>query len=85
MAKSVHRRVTSLLHEVRPELPRSSVTGSSTLTDDLGFDSLSLMALAVRLHEEIGVDLAELAARAADIRTVDDLIATVDGISHARR
>lgn len=85
LGKSSRQRIITLVHGVRPDFPRTSLTGEIRLRDDLGLDSLSLVALSVRLHEDLGVDLMALAERAADIQTIDDLVAAVDGITRAQR
>jgi acyl carrier protein len=84
LGRSLQGRVIALVHEVRPEIPKSSLGGEVRLRQDLGFDSLSLVALSMRLHQDLGVDLVALAERAPDIVTVDDLVAVVSGITDAR-
>jgi len=45
------------------------------LGNDLGVESLSLVSVAVRLGEELGVDIVEQGAELGDLRTVGDVIA----------
>ncbi|TDB90328.1 hypothetical protein E1264_05450 [Actinomadura sp. KC216] len=74
-------RVLSLLAKSQPGLSASGLRGDQRLQEDLGLDSLSVVAVAVRLHEELGVDLAALAERAPSVVTVDDLVKTVESLT----
>lgn len=84
LGKSLQKRVIALIREVRPDIPPASLVGDIRLREDLGLDSLSLVALSVRLHEELGVDLMALAERAVAVQTIDDLIVAVDGSIHVQ-
>jgi acyl carrier protein len=57
--------------EIRPEM---------SLQRDLAMDSLALVAFAVRLGEEFGIDLNQFADRIGDTRTVNDVIVTAKSI-----
>ncbi|ROO90824.1 acyl carrier protein [Actinocorallia herbida] len=81
--RDVRRSVTSLIGQIRPGLPAAALTGGALLREDLGLDSLATVGLAVRLHDELGVDLAALAERAASVLTVDDLVTVLEELTHA--
>jgi acyl carrier protein len=83
--RSTRDRVTALLRQVRPEAGRAELRGDLALAQDLGFDSLSVVALAVLLHEQLGVDLAAMAERGPSIQTVDDLVAVVESLTNGTR
>jgi acyl carrier protein len=51
-----------------------------SLQRDLAMDSLALVAFAVRLGEEFGIDLNQFADRIGDTRTVNDVIVTAKSI-----
>jgi acyl carrier protein len=57
--------------EIRPEM---------SLQRDLAMDSLALVAFAVRLGEEFGIDLNQFADKIGDTRTVNDVIVTAKSI-----
>jgi acyl carrier protein len=80
-ARSTRQRVVALVHQVRPEVAASTLSGGVRLQQDLGLDSLAMVALATRLHEDLGIDLIALAQRAPTIKTIDDLVAVVEGLS----
>jgi hypothetical protein len=44
-----------------------------------------VVALAVLLHEQLGVDLAAMAERGPSIQTVDDLVAVVESLTNGTR
>ncbi|MGI8335641.1 acyl carrier protein [Actinomadura scrupuli] len=82
--RDVRRRVTALLGQVRPEIAAMTLRGDLRLQDDLGMDSLSIVALAVRLHEDLGVDLAAIAEHGPSIQTIDDLVAVMESLTHGK-
>ncbi|MBO2448573.1 hypothetical protein J4573_15830 [Actinomadura barringtoniae] len=79
--RDTRSRVLSLLAQTRPDLSARELRGEQRLQQDLGLDSLSVVALAVRLHEEWGLDLVVLAEQAPSIVTVDDLVRTVENLT----
>lgn len=52
-------RLLKLISEVMPEVDVSTATEDSRLVEDLGFDSLAIMMLAMSLEEEFGVHFTE--------------------------
>jgi acyl carrier protein len=72
---SLAERVSGLLLEYVPgqtrELPLNS---SLSLRDELAIDSLSLVALVLRVGDEVGVDVVESGFNLGALLTVGDLI-----------
>jgi acyl carrier protein len=69
------RRVLQLLREVLPwQSAKKELRPQMSLQSDLGIDSLSKVALAVRFQETFGVDLSVLADKFGDVRTVNDVL-----------
>jgi len=58
-------------------LPEDRVQPSSHLVDDLDFDSIDAIELAVRLEESTGIELEEDELKA--LRTVGDVVDLVHG------
>ena len=71
-------KVMSVLRECRPDVPEQTWDPSARFQQDLGFDSLALVAMALRLEEEVGVDPAALTDRAGSITTIADLLLAVE-------
>ncbi len=51
-----------------------SITLDQNLKTDLKFDSVLLVQLAVKMHQEFAVDLGELADQGKEFNTVKDLL-----------
>ncbi|GAB7046419.1 acyl carrier protein [Catenuloplanes indicus] len=71
---STVRRV--LAQETSADVP---IIGTTRLEDDLGLTSLGLTRVFVRLEDETGRELDDAVVLAAELRTVDDLVAAVEG------
>lgn len=74
------RDVIAAVGEVEP----ASVTGSSRLAEDLGFDSLRLVELALALESEFGLDEVD-ETTVLDIATVADVEALILQVTGAAR
>lgn len=59
--------------EMRGKLPASTVIGERTKLDDLGMSSLQVSEVIFSLEEDHGFEFD--AARAADVRTIGDVLA----------
>jgi acyl carrier protein len=57
------------------------VTGSSSLVDDLGADSLDTVEMIMKFEEEFGIDIPD--ADAEKIMTVQDVIAYIEATAAA--
>ena len=53
-------QLKSILGKVLPTVDMSQVTGSTRLMEDLGFDSLALMMLAMEIEDAFGFRFEEL-------------------------
>lgn len=51
----MYKRLLELIKEAMPDLDISKATEDSRLIEDLGFDSLAIMMLAMSLEDEFGV------------------------------
>ena len=51
----MYKRLLELIKEAMPDLDISKATEDSKLFEDLGFDSLAMMMLAMSLEDEFGV------------------------------
>ncbi|WP_460060586.1 acyl carrier protein [Streptomyces sp. YKOK-I1] len=70
-----HETIAERVHAIIAEVGRTdpgTVTRTLRLTDDLGFDSLQLIQLAVALEERFGISEVEETAM-LDIVTVGDV------------
>ena len=71
---SLNERVSGLLLEYVPEEGRERpITPTLSLRDDLAIDSLSLVALVLRVGDECGVDVVETGFNLSALLTVGDL------------
>jgi acyl carrier protein len=61
--------------------PGSSLDGKLTLRGDLAIDSLALVSLAIRLGEELGVDVVDSNIDFSQLETVGDLLAIAGKLS----
>ena len=78
--------VTRLILEYSPNVPeqRPLPTGL-TLREDLAIESLSLVSLALRLGDEIGVDIVDAGLDLGPIQTLGDLVAVGNKLSAVRK
>jgi len=75
------RQVLQLLREVLPwQSAKKELRPELSLQSDLGIDSLSKVAFAVRFQETFGVDLVVLADKFGEVRTVNDLLVAARGL-----
>lgn len=51
----MYKRLLELIKEAMPDLDISKANEDSRLIEDLGFDSLAIMMLAMSLEDEFGV------------------------------
>jgi acyl carrier protein len=69
------RQVLQLLREILPwQSAKKELRPEMSLQNDLGIDSLSKVAFAVRFQETFGVDLMVLADKFGEVRTVNDVL-----------
>lgn len=64
------------------ELDTDKVQPPARLVEDLELDSLDAIDLAVRLEETTGLALDE--AKLRELRTVDDILATIEDLARSR-
>lgn len=77
----IETTVVKLLREALPaRSAKMEILPEMSLQRDLAMDSLALVAFAVRLGEEFGIDLNQFADRIGDTRTVNDVIVTAKSI-----
>lgn len=77
MSSGVEQQLHAMIREIAPA-PVSEITSASRLEDDLGFDSLALVELAVQLEQQFKLPpLSE--EEALDITTVGDIEALLKG------
>ena len=62
-------QLKEILGKVLPEVDMSKVTADTKLRDDLGFDSLATMMLAMEIEDAFGFKFAEF----VKFETVDDV------------
>lgn len=62
-------QLKTILGKVLPTVDMSEVTGSTRLMEDLGFDSLALMMLAMEIEDAFGFRFEELVC----FETVEDV------------
>jgi len=76
-ADKVEETVIRLLREALPaRSAKMEIRPEMSLQRDLAMDSLALVAFAVRLGEEFGIDLNQFADSIGDTRTVNDVLLT---------
>ena len=61
-----------------------TITADMNLSDDLGFDSLSLVELIVDLEDRFNIEIEESDLDPAQIKTVGQVYALVDKYSEGR-
>jgi acyl carrier protein len=78
VADKIDTTVLQLLREALPSRSaKMEIRPEMSLQRDLGIDSMALVAFAVRLGDEFGIDLNQFADAIGDTRTVDDVLVTV--------
>lgn len=71
----LERRIAELVLSYSDRAPAAPVSASLSLRRDLSIDSLSLVALTLRLGDELQVDLVERGLDLSRLDTVGDLFA----------
>jgi acyl carrier protein len=72
--ESFYKKVIELVvRSTERELSDDDVTLSSHFQNDLMFDSISAMTLAVYIQEEFGIDVSEDIERYHNVQTVEEL------------
>ena len=69
-------RLKELLSLVMPEIDTSGVTERTSLQDDLGFDSLAIMMLAMEIENAFDFRFSEFIA----FKTVGDVCAYIEAL-----
>ena len=67
-------QLKEILGKVLPEVDMSKVTADTRLRDDLGFDSLATMMLAMEIEDAFGFKFAEF----VKFETVDDVCTYIE-------
>jgi acyl carrier protein len=67
-------RVERLVLEYAQNVPARPLDARLSLREDLAIESLSLVSLAVRLGEELGVDILDAELELGDVKTIADLV-----------
>jgi len=76
---STHEEIVRRLFEVSDtKLTADKITKSTSLSKDLGINSMSLIALALDLQEDLGIVIEDEAL--SRIQTVGDLFETIESI-----
>jgi len=65
-------KLYTILKSLSPHHPQ--IEANMKLKDDLRLDSLALVQLAVKIHEEFGVDLGQAADDGKTFNTVQDVL-----------
>jgi acyl carrier protein len=85
--ETTEARVERLVLEYAQSIPaRRPLDAGLSLRDDLAIESLSLVSLAVRLGDELGVDVVDMGLELGDVKTLGDLVSvahTISGMSGA--
>jgi acyl carrier protein len=75
-------RVTRLLLEHARNVPgERPLSPALSLRQDLAIESLSLVAVALRLGDELDVDVVESGIELGDVKTVGDLLTVARGLA----
>lgn len=81
MSDDTYARIRPLIAQaVQNAAVTDALNIDSSLRQDLGFDSVGIMTLALLLEEEFGIDVAANVHRFAEIETVAGLITFIDGL-----
>lgn len=68
----MNEKVISIIQQLAP--PNMIVSPEHHLKKDLRFDSIQLVQLAVRLNEELSIDLGAKADQGFEFNTVKDIL-----------
>ncbi len=83
-SETLEDRVERLVLEyAQSPAPARPIDKGLSLRNDLVIESLSLVSLALRLGDELGVDLAEVGFELGEVKTVGDLVAMARAIAVA--
>jgi acyl carrier protein len=81
-SETLEDRVERLVLEyAQSPVPARPIDQGLSLRNDLVIESLSLVSLALRLGDELGVDLAEAGFELGDVKTVGDLVTMARAIA----
>jgi acyl carrier protein len=70
-----------LIQEVIPRKTQEGLAiGPETELADLGITSMAKIALAYKMEEHLGLDIAQVGEGLADVRTVGDVVALVERV-----
>ena len=70
MKKMIFDKLIEIFENVIPEVDPETITPESTLMEDLGLNSLTMMLLAVSIEDEWGVSFES----GATLDTVEDVV-----------
>lgn len=77
--------LAELIERIAPyPVESSSIHAGTVLSDDLGLDSIALVALMALAEEAFGVELSAHAERVVEVRTVGDALALIDELRPQR-
>ena len=83
--ETAEARVERLVLEYAQSVPaRRPLEAGLSLRDDLAIESLSLVSLAVRLGDELGVDVVDMGLELGDVKTLGDLVKVAHTISSTK-
>lgn len=74
MTQSIMGRLTSLITQSAPPHADTELTPSTHLVNDLGFDSIGLLTLALLMEEAFGLEIASHADEYRAIERVGDIV-----------
>ncbi|MCF0143373.1 MAG: acyl carrier protein [Parasporobacterium sp.] len=69
-------KLKEIIAEIDEETDVTGVTEDSTLTEDVGMSSITILYMAVALEEKFGIDLKEF--NMENIKTVGDVIREIE-------
>jgi acyl carrier protein len=82
MSESMEECVTRLVLEYAQSVPAARpLDARLSLRKDLAIESLSLVSLALRLGDELGVDVPEMSLELGRLETLGDLVTMANTLS----
>lgn len=78
MTQSVMERLASLITQSAPPHGGAELTPSTHLVEDLGFDSIGLLTLALLMEEAFGLEVASHADEYRAIERVGDIVRFIE-------
>jgi acyl carrier protein len=84
MNQSLMGQVVSLIHQSAPPFGDVALGPDTHLVDDLGFDSMGLLTLALLLEETFALDIAAYAEDYRAIESVGDIVRFIEAYASAR-